>query len=102
MVNDKSVTPERVIGEFAALIATEETAGTLAEILKFVENDSNYEDKLPKNERIEPFETRFSGAEEALEALAEVRALGKPGISLPISPDDYLNKLTERLNLMKK
>ena len=100
MANDKTVTPEQVIDEFASLIATEQTAGALSEILKFIENDSNFEKKLPKSERIEHFQTSFSDPGSALEALADVVALDKSSIALPISPSDYLNRIAERLKLM--
>ncbi|MBO4769700.1 MAG: hypothetical protein J5563_02835 [Clostridia bacterium] len=100
MANDSTLTPEQVISEFASLIATEQTAGTLTEILKFIENDSNFEKKLPKSERIEPFQTSFSDVGEALDALEDIDVLEKSAISLPITPGEYLSKLAERLKLM--
>ena len=100
MAKDNTVTPEMVITEFSELIETEQTAKAFADILRFVENDCNFEKKLPKSERIEPLPTSFADANEARKALASVNAVDNPAISLPISPKEYLSKIEERLKLM--
>ena len=101
MANDKTATPEQVIDEFARFIASEDTYKTLGQILRFVENDSNHEKKLPDNEKIAPFETTIKTTQEAIDQLATVKAATDNTYPLPIEASEYLQNLKGRLEMIK-
>lgn len=101
MANDPTVTPQQAIDAFAAMLATEETCESLGQILRFVENDSNFEKKLPEEERLPPLETSVTDREDALAKLEKVIAKQEGEHPLPISPGEYLQLLKTRIEQMK-
>ncbi len=101
MANDKTATPEQVIDEYAGFIASEDTYETLGQILRFVENNSNFESKLPDNEKIAPFETTIKTAQEAIDQLATVKVKTDNTFPLPMDAAEYLHNLKGRLELIK-
>ena len=101
MANDKTATPEQVIDEYAGYLATADTCQILGQILRFVENDSNFEKKLPDNEKIAPLETTIKTAQEALDQLAAVKPNTDNAFPLPMNAEEYLHNLKGRLELMK-
>ena len=84
MAHDPNLTPQDVLREFAGYLVVKEDADTLFEILKFMDNKSTWEMKMPKEEKLPLFDTRISSAEEALARLAQLRPIPaeKTAISL--------------------
>jgi hypothetical protein len=98
---DPAATPEQVILEFAGLISKPETAGDLAQVIKFIENHSTWQSGLPEKHRLANFDVgTLKSAAEASQKLAKV-AVREP-CPLPIlkPPAAYVEKLNERLAIL--
>lgn len=100
MASDESATPETVLREYAGFVATPETADTLFEIFKFLENDANWHQKLPEQDRLPLFETIIKTPEQAIELLKTVKVNPNSDFSLPESAESYLNKIGQRVAMM--
>lgn len=98
---NKDVTPEQIITEFAQAIATKETRAALVEVLKYIENDSNHQKKLPAICRQPDFETSLTDPDAAIALLSTVVANKENKFPLPYKPEKYLKDLKSRLQLMK-
>lgn len=92
------LTPGQVIHEFASLIATSQSAGTLTDVLKFVENRRSWEASIPEQFQLAPFASGFSNAKAAMEALGSVRPNANLRFPLPITPREYIRRLKIRLS----
>ncbi len=95
---DSTLTPEKVIDEFAAFIGDSASAPVLAKILRFVENHSTWEASLPPSSRIQPFMVDYADAAAALKDLAAVKPNTKPNFPLPVSTYEFLNRIKTRLS----
>lgn len=100
MASDESATPESVLREYAGFVATADTADTLFEIFKFLENDANWHQKVPKQDQLPLFATTIKTPEQALELLKTVKVNPDPDFSLPESAESYLNKIGQRVAMM--
>jgi hypothetical protein len=100
MVNDVSATPESVIDEFCCFISEPQTRKTLAEIIKFIENHSNFESKLPDKYKLGKMSTTVTSAAQALTLLDTVKENSANKFPLPLGPDEYLELLKQRLEMM--
>ncbi len=97
------ITPEALLDEYAGFVATRGTKKTLSKILRFIENNSNWENSLPKANRLKPLECGdITSAGRALTQLATVIPHAKPPIVLPESPALYLKRLEKRLRAIQK
>ena len=99
--HDKTVTAEQILTEFAQTIATPDTRAALVEVLKYVENDSNHQKKLPVVFRKPDFECGPVEVEEALALLETVQVNEDNQFPLAYSAKQYLKDLKERVELMK-
>ena len=100
MAADETVTPEQALREYAFLIADDETAPTLFEIFKYLENDANWHQKLPEQDREPLFETTIPSSEQAAELFDTVRIREDGTFPLPEPAASYLNKIGQRILLM--
>jgi len=91
--NDETATPESVLKEYAKYIATDETYITLFRIFKYLENNSNWHQKLPLSDRIELFNTDIKSTEEALELFQTIEIRKEPIFDLHQPPLSFLKKL---------
>ncbi len=99
---DKNATPEQVIMEYAENIAEGKSADNLAEIFKFIENQSNWQKKLPAVYRLPNFETAIKNIDDAIKLLEDTTVFEKPkNFSIPESPAEYFQKLSDRLYWIK-
>ncbi len=98
--DDSVLTPEDVLYEYASYLVEEKDVQTLVEIFKFLENDTNWHQKMPKDFRLADFDTVFSDAGEALEAAKGLTVLKKSPFSLPENPVTYINKIINRIEIM--
>lgn len=99
MCADASVTPQQVIGEYAAKNATPETAAALAEVLCFIENHSNWHGKMPESHQLEALPTSVADAAAALALLDTVVPL-EQGEGTAEPPADYIARARVRLQNM--
>ena len=97
---DATVPPEKVLDEYAAILATPETASTLGQILRFIENHSTWEMSLPPENRLPKLATPLTSGWMALRSLATVHPNPKPGLRLPEPPADYLARLRDQVQLI--
>ena len=98
MGKSPKTTPENLLDEFAGFIADAKTKSSLASILRFIENHSNWENSLPKQYRLKPFDCgEIDSAMIALERLSQIVPRQKTPIVLPESPALYLKRLEKRL-----
>lgn len=98
---DAAATPDAVIDEFAACIATEQTAPILAQVLRFIENQSNWQRKLPPEQRLQPFSCAYQTAAQAAEAFAAVLPRnGQTPFATAEEPAEYLQRVECRLQQM--
>ena len=100
MAEDSTLTPEKVLLEFAGQIADEETAPILCEIFKYLENDANWHQKLPAQDREPLFETTITSPQDAIKQLRYVQIREDMTLSLPESAAVYLEKIRQRISLM--
>jgi len=97
---DPRATPEGVIDEYAKCVADDATWRDLAQVLRFIEGQSNWQRKLPADWRLPPLVCDIQSAKAALEELGRVVPRAKPLFALPEKPQEYLNRLSERLRGM--
>jgi hypothetical protein len=100
LASDVTATSEGVIAEFAQFIAKPESRDELTEILKYIENNSNFENKLPDEHQLDEYDTSIESPQQALEILATVEVNDINKFPLANTPEKYLQQLKERLELM--
>jgi hypothetical protein len=98
MCRSPHLTPEPLLDEFAGLIADDATKRPLGQVLRFIENHSNWDNSLPPLYRLKPLRCAgITTAQIALDLLAKVRPRESPPIPLPEPPAAYLQRLRRRL-----
>ena len=100
--HDATLTPEAVLREYASYLVTEDGVDKLTEIFKFLENDANWYQKLPEQERLPLFETTLKDAKEAMAAFETltVRTTKELVYDLPESPRAFMSKVRQRIEMM--
>lgn len=94
---DPQATSESVINEYARCVADAATWSDLAQVLRFIENRSNWQRKLPPTKRLSNLPCRLGTVNAAQEALRSVVANRRPSFALPEPPSAYLQRLQNRL-----
>ncbi len=94
---DARATPERVLDEYARCLADEASWRDLAQVLRFVENSSTWERKLPPENRLPHLTCDLKSVEEARHALNRVVPRAKPLFALPEPARGFLSRLARRL-----
>jgi hypothetical protein len=98
MCQSATLTPNALLDDYSSLLADGESAHTLAQVLRFIENHSNWDNSLPKPCRLKPLDCGdITSAAIAQERLAQVVPRAKPLIALPEPPARYLKRLQRRL-----
>ncbi len=98
---DSAATPEQVIREFAEGIAEPESAGELAQVIKFIENRSTWQAGLPQKYRLPNFDVgTLKSANEVLGILAKLAVRERSVFPMPKPPAAYVEKLKERLQII--
>ncbi|MBR7143135.1 MAG: hypothetical protein IKD06_06340 [Clostridia bacterium] len=97
---DDRLTPRQVIEEYAAFVAREDCRSTLVQILLFLENNSNWQRKLPESAHVEDFDTTVQSGKQALELLEAVSPNEANAFPLPESTSQYLQRLKLRLQII--
>ncbi len=98
MCRSAELTPERVIDQYAGFVADEKTKGVLGRVLRFIENNSNWQISLPVSYRLKDFDLPHAlSATVALDLLAQVKPCVHPAIPLLEPPAIYLGRLKKRL-----
>jgi len=96
--NDSKLTPETVIDEFAGHYTDdEESKAKLAQVIRFIENHSTWEESIPEGYRLPKLACRFKDVHEALEAIDQVKPLKVPRFPVPEPASAYLDRLKDRL-----
>ena len=95
---EPTATPESVIDEFSAIIADENTSAILAQVLRFIENHSTWEQTIPEKYRLASFKCDFKNAEMASIGLKKVTPRLHPSMPLPEPPEIYIKRLQERVD----
>ncbi|MBR7091853.1 MAG: hypothetical protein IKI50_01550 [Clostridia bacterium] len=98
---DAAATPEQVIEEYAALIADGATYKKLAEVLKFIENNSVYQTYPIGEALLEPFETSVVNVTVAANLMKKVVPNPQSSPLLTRSPAEVCALITERLEQLK-
>jgi hypothetical protein len=102
MCHNPRLTPEALLEEYARLLSLKETQKDLENVLRFVENHSNWQNSLPAQYRLKNFDCgEVTTPEVALAKLAQVRPQVKRGF-LPEPPADYLKRLKQRLEAIQR
>jgi len=98
MCGSDNLTPGQLIDRFAGLVADGETRVALGQVLRYIENHSNWQISLPAWSRLKDFDVpNVKSASTALDLLAQVRPRVNPAIPLPEAPALYLGRLKKRL-----
>jgi hypothetical protein len=98
MCRSASLTPDALLDEYASLLADRQSARSLAQVLRFIENHSNWDNSLPKRYRLKHLNCGdITSAAIARERLAKVVPRDKAPIPLPEPPALYLKRLQRRL-----
>lgn len=95
MCRDAGLTPEAALAEYASILA-ESGADELTQVLRLIENQSNWQHSLPAEFRLPDLPCELDAAA-ALAALARVEPRAEPPIPLPEPPAVYLARLHRRL-----
>ncbi len=100
---DQDATPESVLKEFADNITCDGASSEAVILaLKFIENNSNWQKKLPARYRLPDFEIRETDVNEVLSEIGKVKIASVPNtFALPESPEAYFRKLYDRLIWIK-
>jgi hypothetical protein len=98
MCHDPKLTPEASLDEYAGLIADDATKKSLALVLRFIENHSNWDNSLPPQYRLKPLDCgEVTSAQIAMDLLAKVTPRENAPITLPEPPAEYIQRLHKRL-----
>jgi hypothetical protein len=98
MCRSADLTPGQLIDRFAGLVADGGTRVALGQVLRTIENHSNWQISLPAWARLKNFDVpNGTSASAALDLLAQVRPCVHPAIPLPEPPALYLGRLKKRL-----
>jgi hypothetical protein len=100
---DPTATPQQIIADFAGFLSEPETAADLATVLRYIENHSTWQAGMPTAYRLPDFDVRpLKSPQDALALLAKVRL--RPESVSPMSkpPAQYVLKLKDRLEMLKK
>jgi hypothetical protein len=92
------LTPGHLIDRYAGLVAEGETRIALGQVLRYIENHSNWQNSLPASSHLKGFEVpNVTSASAALDLLAQVRPCVHPAIPFLEPPARYLGRLKKRL-----
>jgi len=94
---DERATPVQIIDEYARCVADEATWSALAQVLRYLEGESNWQRKLPPGERLPALPCDLATSEQALATLGSVRPRPVPLFALPEPPSAYLRRIEQRL-----
>jgi hypothetical protein len=101
MCHQADLTPRMVLEEYSSFIANAKTSHSLAQILSFIENNSNWQNSLPPLYRLKNLDCgEVTSASIAMAQLDKIVARKKPPIPLPESPQLYLQRLRKRLEMI--
>jgi hypothetical protein len=76
---------------------------SIASVLRYIENHSAWQTGLPPQYRLPNFATgELKAPQDALDLLAEVRLRRESGLPMIRPPGDYVRKLQERLEVLKR
>lgn len=98
MCREPAPAPGDLLDDWADMIADKATAPALGNVLRFVENQCNWQNSLPARYRIPDFQGfGLSNAAEAMALLDTVRARAAAPIPLPEPPPQVLARYRQRL-----
>lgn len=98
MCRDPKLTPGAALDEYAGIIADDSSKAALGRVLRFIENNCNWQNSLPKKYRLRDFDTGdLTTAQAAMDLLATVVPRKLTRIVLPEPPEQYLPRLRRRL-----
>ena len=100
--NDPSATPEQVIDEFARFLAEPQSVADLAQVIRFLENQSTWQAGLPERHREPNFDVGpLDSPAKAYDQLNRVALREKCGLpELPGSPAAYVQKMKQRFRVL--
>ncbi|MBM3493989.1 MAG: hypothetical protein FJX72_06680 [Armatimonadetes bacterium] len=98
MCRDPKLTPGAALDEYAGLIAEDDSRAALGRVLRFIENNCNWQNSLPKQYRLRDFDVGdLTTAQAAMDLLGTVVPRKRARITLPEPPEQYLPRLRRRL-----
>ena len=98
---DPNLTPEQVIGQFAGHLSEPDTADDLASVLKYIENHSTFQGRLPTQYRVPNFDVgALNTPQDAYNKLRAVVLRDQPTLPITGTPEAYVAKLEERLIML--
>lgn len=98
MCRSFDITPEHMIDRYSGFIADKETQVLLGQVLRYIENRSNWQNSLPAASRLKDFAVAgVTSASAALELLARVQPRVESPVPLLEAPTVYVGRLKRRL-----
>ncbi|HET9393621.1 MAG TPA: hypothetical protein VFO29_08925 [Candidatus Rubrimentiphilum sp.] len=92
------LSPGQVLDKYAGFIADEKSRASLGGILRYIENNSNWQNSFPVSYRLRELDVpQIDSASAALKLLAQVKPCERPAIPLLEGPTVYLGRLKRRL-----
>ena len=101
--SDPNATPDLVLKEFADNMTNDAASSyAIQSALKFIENNSNWQKKLPEKNRLPNFEIEISDVNDILSRMKDVKIAELPNsFAIPERPKEYFKKLLDRLEWIK-
>ncbi len=96
--NDSNATVEQVLREYAGFIATEETADSLYEIFKYLNNYDSSQTDLDPAYTLPKLDTSIQNIQQALTMFRTIKPNPEPNMPMLESIEVYLGKIQARLN----
>jgi hypothetical protein len=99
MCREPRLTPEAALDQWAGIIADDSTRADLGQVLRFIENHSNWQISLPPGYQLPNLPCEATATvTNAIERLSQVKPRTNPPIVLLEPPASYLARLRHRLD----
>lgn len=100
LTNDPDIAPQRVLENFAKLLAQPADAGRLCEVLCWLDNHSYWNEQQPSDARLPNLPCSLT-RQTALQQVRQVRPTHSPDLPLPVEPSQWLDELARSISEMK-
>jgi hypothetical protein len=99
LLENPNTPPERILHDFAKLVAQKEDVARLTEVLVWLENSSYWQEQMPEDGRLPKLHSTLTKTQ-ALEEARRVRPRERSTMPLPLPPSAWCNDLVRSIERM--